>query len=368
MSTFTQFYEKTYARLAKKLNTYNEEARRDPNLYIVPIREDMADLNEGGKLLRGILVSLGYSLSGKRSLVKTDDLAIAIELFQTGVLIHDDIIDRAKERRGKETIPNRYFKRMQTRKILRQISKEELLHTSEAIALCAGDFLLYEANRYLTEHYRKEAVLPDLILTFDEMVKDTIRGEMLDVMLPLESCGFTGGSKEESDALLAAVFDIYRLKTAQYSVVGPLRLGMILGGMPKSQQKKIDDFAEDLGIAFQIKDDLLGIYADTKHMGKDAGSDIAENKQTILSVYVRVNDPAAYRELKKVYGVSPVTKKTIRTVQTIFTQSGAKAYAEAVMKTYFARAEEKVKAMSFLTPSGRETLLGLVEYNRDRQK
>ena len=192
---------------------------------------------------------------------------------------------------------------------------------------------------------------------------DTIRGELLDVILPWE----TGPADPESgEALIRSIFDIYRLKTARYSVVGPLHLGMLLAGADRRAMEEVDSFAEDLGVAFQIKDDLLGIYADEQTMGKDAGSDIAEGKLTLLYAHVRKEGGARLSELERYYGRPQASAEAVEAVQRIFSESGAKAYAEREMEKCFAKAQRKLRNMEFLAEEDRAILQGFIEYSRNR--
>ena len=105
LNLFLSFYKESTARLTKAAKAYNRSLKKDPNPIIKTFREDLADLNEGGKMLRGMLVGLGYSLAGGKDLKESDPLSLAFEIFQTGILIHDDIIDNAETRRGKLTAP-----------------------------------------------------------------------------------------------------------------------------------------------------------------------------------------------------------------------------------------------------------------------
>ena len=101
MNEYQEFYQDTFRRLSRKMEALNLSLKEDPNPVLQPVLEAAADLNEGGKMLRGVLVCLGYRMAGREDVETSDELALALEIFQTGVLIHDDIIDRAETRRGK---------------------------------------------------------------------------------------------------------------------------------------------------------------------------------------------------------------------------------------------------------------------------
>lgn len=368
---FTRFYKESARRLTKEIGRYNRKMKKEKNPIIAPMKEDVADLNSGGKLLRGVLVLLGYRIA--RNLVSgetkdtsyADGAAIAFELFQTGVLIHDDIIDNADTRRGKTTIQRRYEKRLAERQLAEGAAA---LKTGESAAICAGDYGLYLANLELAEAYAGDKCLPDLIKYFDTVILDTIRGELLDVMLPVEIADPELDPAEAAELRRESILAIYKLKTAQYSVVGPLHLGMILGGAPKRAMKDLDTFAENIGIAFQIKDDILGVFADADVLGKDVGSDIEEKKQTYLSMYVENEAPAYAAELAKYYGQPDADAETVERVRCIFRESGALAFAENEMEKLFMAAEHKLITMKDLLPEDRAVLTGLIAYMRGRKK
>ena len=203
---------------------------------------------------------------------------------------------------------------------------------------------------------------------FDQIILDTIRGELLDVVLPYELEDAIYSEEEKAKLLEKSVGDIYRLKTAWYSVVGPLHLGMMLAGAEESDLKAMDRFGSDVGVAFQIMDDILGIYADAETLGKDIGSDISEFKQTILYLYVRTRCPERMEELLRYYGRKPVSEEELEAVRTIFRESGALDYARDTMNACFARAERRLSRMAFLDADDRAVFRGLCAYMRGRRK
>ncbi|MBE5997361.1 MAG: polyprenyl synthetase family protein [Lachnospiraceae bacterium] len=377
-NTFLEFYAESRGRLEQKIREYNGKTAQEPHPLLKPFFEDFADLNEGGKLLRGVFVNLGYALARaeqekgnseeespaekSRASSVSDPLAMAFEIFQTAVLIHDDVIDHAELRRGKRTAHFRYADRLTERNITDRAGD-----TPASAAVCLGDAGLYAANLMIAENLSSDPALGKLIAYFDSVVIDTIRGELLDVILPCE-IGDPSRSPAESDQLLMqSVREIYHLKTARYSVIGPLHLGMLQGGASPELMELVDCFADEAGTAFQIKDDIFGIYADEKKLGKDIGSDIAEAKLTILYEYVKLHDPAAHEELLKDYGHAPVTEEMLRRVQNIFRESGAYDYAREEMEKCFGRASEYLEKTA-LPESEKEMLRGLVNYLRGRDK
>lgn len=367
--SYQSFYKEVYRRLSKRQRSLSRRLGKDENSILVPVRQDLADLNVGGKLLRGMLVVLGYKIAldaakRQKDLSYADDLALAFETFQTGVLVHDDIIDNAELRRGKKTIHRRYEERMEESGIRMIGENDDPAHLAASVAICAGDYALYEAVHSIAVNYMGDEALGSLVCYFTETVLETIRGELLDVILPYELQAFP---EAEAETLLEkSVEEIYHLKTARYSVVGPLHLGMLLGGASPQKMRALDDMTEELGIAYQIMDDILGIFADTKELGKDVGSDISEFKQTILYQYVHNRNPEYLPALHEFYG-KPAGQAELTEVQDIFRESGALDFARSQMELCFSRALEKLAGLRWMPEADKSILRGFIEYCRGRK-
>lgn len=374
LEAFRKFYEETYKRLDKKTHAYNRSLQKDDNPIIRPFMEDLADLNQGGKMLRGMLVVFGYQIAKHArgasdiDLPISDALAQTFEMFQTGVLVHDDVIDNAAQRRGKITVHRRYEHRLDVRDIRMVSGIEKPQEIAKSVGICVGDLGIYYANKLLADSYGSDPALGQLISYFDDIVIQTIRGELLDVVLPYEIQDPGIGEEERAKLLEKSIYDIYFLKTAGYSVIGPLHLGMILGGAEPKEMAALDRCARDIGIAYQIMDDILGVFADPKILGKDVGSDVAEYKQTILYMYVRTMKPEFAEELLQYYGKKHVTSRDIEQVQRIFEKSGALAYARSVLADHFESAERKISRMKFMDAEDKKILRGFISYCKGRRK
>ncbi len=374
MKTFPEFMQENKKRLTGKIDAFNASMRGEKHPILRTMMRDFADLNEGGKMMRGSLVNLGYALMLPDELLDTDlsqpghsygesdALAVAFEIFQTSVLIHDDVIDHAALRRGKPTIHTRYRRSLWNRGI-----EDKAGDTPQSAALCVGDFGLFAADHMIVESYAHDPALPDLLGYFEEIIMDTIRGELLDVVLPYEAMDPTRDQSEREALVQSSVEDIYRLKTAQYSVVGPLHLGLLYGGADEELLRGIDAFGEAAGIGFQIKDDLFGIFGGEKSLGKDVGTDIEEAKMTILYQYVRAHSDRMHRELMRYYGRSPVTADLLEKVREIFRETGALAFAEETMEKCFRAAEEILGTLP-LWEEKKTLLQGFIDFLREREK
>ena len=162
--------------------------------------------------------------------------------------------------------------------------------------------------------------------------------------------------------------EIYRLKTAWYTIIGPYELGMAFCDFTKEQVEKIEEVLYNLGVAFQIKDDILGIFGDEAELGKSASSDISEFKQTLLYTYVSKNNKEKLRELHKYYGKSELTKNDLDTVKEIFTTTGALKYSNNVMNKLFLQSREKLELIDFVDEDKKSILRGFITYLDLRNK
>ena len=155
------------------------------------------------------------------------------------------------------------------------------------------------------------------------------------------------------------------MKTAWYSVIGPFCLGLILNGEKEENIKVMENILLDLGVAFQIKDDLLGIYGNEDNIGKSTNSDIEEYKQTILYAYTMTTE---YKnELLKYYGTEMNSQKNEK-VKEIFINSGAKQYAETKMSELFKNSQQKLSQIHFISDKYKSLLAGFITYLKNREK
>jgi len=351
---FKIYYEKEKSKLEKIIKEYNETVTDDNDLFKENL-ELFKKLNSDGKLIRGILINLGYNLLKKNTIYSTK-LSLAYEIYQTSILIHDDIIDQDNKRRGKDTIHFANYKKYKKY----SNNEKSITHLSNSIGICLGDYGLYLANKVIIDNYANNSNFPSLLNFFTDIVLKTIKGETLDVILPFESKNMN----INQSTLEETIMNIYRLKTAYYTIIGPLSIGLILAGTDKNKLADIEKIGDKIGIAFQIQDDILGIYSN--QIGKINGSDIKEFKQTILYSYVCKTE---YKdELMKYYGNEEITNESISKVKEIFRISGAKAYSENLMNSLYDESLEIINDISWITEDKKELLRGFVDYLRIRKK
>lgn len=363
MNTFLDFYKTVCARMEGNIDNWSTTQKGNRNIIVQDGYDHLLQMNRGGKRLRGTLAYLGYYIMCDNDLSEADALAECFELFQTAILVHDDIIDHAESRRGMETIHTAYFREFMERQ---NTSQDATLEAGASIALCLGDMGFYLAEERLINGYGKNLLLPPLLSYYHKMVLHTIEGELLDVQLSyMERCGMQYAQEFPIDSL---IYDIYHLKTSYYTTIGPLCSGMLLGGASPSLLRQMEDVADDIGIAFQIQDDILGIYSDAQSLGKSIGSDISEYKQTLLYSFVKNLGNSAYEQLRQYYGKSDISDSELREVQDIFRTTGALTAAESRVTELFSSAHNKLNQIQGL-PEGKRTLVHeFIEYLQTREK
>ncbi len=286
------------------------------NDNIKEVINDFCDLNQDGKYIRGTLIALGYNMASLND-QNYLNLAFAYEMFQTSVLVHDDIIDNAKYRRGKETIPRRICAKYLNDKSEKDYQKS-VLALANSIGICIGDLGFYEANNLIIKNYKENINLANLLECYNNIIIKTIKGEILDVYLPFM------GKYNLVEVCEKDILDIYELKTSWYTIIGPISLGLILGG--RKLDKKLESILNKIGISFQIKDDILGIFSDIDTLGKSIYSDILEFKQTILYSHI-INTPYK-EEFLKIYGKKNLNKTNFAKIKELLIKSGSLDYAK----------------------------------------
>jgi geranylgeranyl diphosphate synthase type I len=319
--------------------------------YLKENLELLKNLNSDGKLIRGFLIALGYKML-KEDVNYSYYLSLAYELFQTSILIHDDIIDNDNLRRGKDTIHYANYKKYKS------LNEHDAKKTSESIAICIGDYGFFKVNEIIINNYKNSPHFAKLFKYYNDIVLKTVEGEIVDVVLSFEG-KYNAVEKDLEDNIML----IYKLKTAFYTIIGPLCLGLILGGAEDEKLKDIQIFGEKIGIAFQIQDDILGIYAD---MGKVIGSDIKEFKQTILYCYTLKNEKYK-NELLKYYGKENITELEIQETRRIFKECGAYEYATNLMNKYYDESIDIVKNNNWIKDEDKSIIYGFIEFLKGRK-
>lgn len=303
-----------------------------------------------GKRVRATLTTLGYRIAGQETVADVFLPAIAIELLHSFFLIHDDIIDRSDIRRHRPTVHRIFQQRYQD--TIEPISIE---HFSNSMAILAGDLCCAMAYEALARsNFPPERIIA-AINCMHTIIDATVVGQSLDILKPFEK-----SVPEET------IIKIHLLKTAKYTFEGPLHVGMILGGADVTLLRLISNYAIPVGTAFQIQDDILGIFGSEKELGKPVSSDLEEGKQTLLTVFVRTHGAYAQSEkLESCLGKKRVSQEDIDAVRNLMVESGALAYCEKYARNLVMQGKQSLDQL--IIPEDIHTILyDLADYVVDR--
>jgi geranylgeranyl diphosphate synthase, type I len=340
-----------FERLAKWLPRIELEIRRSYSEARAETRNEVAAgalqvLEEftlrGGKRLRALLVLGGYHIATGRDPGPALRAAAGLEHFQSWMLIHDDIIDHAEERRGGPSVH---------RLMAGQHGDEQLLGSSSDYGIGMGITLGDLQEPFSVESLLKSPVPgPRRLLALAEyvrMTRETAYGQLLDVRngaLPVERV------REED------VMEVHRRKTAEYTVAGPLRLGAILGGASPNLLTDLASIGIDLGVAFQLRDDVLGAGLGEADIGKSA-NDLIEGKRTLLVVAAWAKaDPIGRALLREVLGNPSAEPARVRAAQELLRSTGALAYSELKISELSRKAFDQIRESKALRPGAKKLL------------
>ncbi|WP_425637730.1 polyprenyl synthetase family protein [Algoriphagus yeomjeoni] len=264
----------------------------DPITYILSL---------DGKRIRPLLSLLAYGIY-KSNPEEILSQAAAVEVFHNFTLMHDDIMDDAPLRRGKDAVHVKWNKN---------------------VAILSGDVMLVKAYDLLLPTEAEK--LGEVIRLFNKTAAEVCEGQQFDMNFE------TLESVHEDEYL-----NMIRLKTAV--LVGfALQLGALLAGAEKEDTQKLYDFGVNIGIGFQLKDDLLDVYADQAKFGKQVGGDIISNKKTFLLIKALELAEGKDAEALNYWLFQPEFDKEekVQAVRMIYEKLGIKAITEAKMNSYF---------------------------------
>ncbi|HSX29935.1 MAG TPA: polyprenyl synthetase family protein [Candidatus Saccharimonadales bacterium] len=285
-------------------------------------------LQRGGKRIRGALTIVGYEMCGGTNTSMITQVARAIEMLHTYILMIDDIQDRSTLRRGKPTaheIIATYHKQHHL--------KGDSAHTGMSLALMSAIAGGHAAQALLANLDADAEARLKAISISNRTLVITAHGQTLDIMNELVA----RPSTENIERVL-------EWKTALYTIINPLHVGMVLAGADCSATDAITPFGMHAGKAFQITDDLLGIFGDQKELGKVPGDDIREGKGTLLVAYALQHALPKDRLFLETCLGSQVNASQLAECREIMERSGAAAYARKTANRHIAQALDALEA------------------------
>ena len=329
---------------------------------------------QGGKRLRPALVYYTYRACGGRSESQVMPLALATEFLHTYLLIHDDIMDHAEVRRGQPAAHAR-FRDLHRAGGLRGDADD----FGRSVAILLGDL----AHTYAVELFTGVAVRPDpaaaaglsapsaqpappapfapstsapsaphwleLNRCFSQMCEEVIGGQYLEFLLAHRTTNDADAERGPAQAVRESeLLRVLRLKSGRYTAERPIQLGALLAGAPTGLREELSRYGTAVGEAFQLQDDLLGLFGDPATVGKPVGDDLREGKFTLLIHHALVKGGAADRQLVAgALGDPHLTAAEVARVQAALERTGARRAVTAMIAE---RLGEARRALATLAP------------------
>ncbi|WP_324673969.1 polyprenyl synthetase family protein [Hymenobacter sp. GOD-10R] len=300
LSFFTQ---KITAGLAELRYGAEPESLYEPIRYIMAL---------GGKRIRPLLTLLGAHLF-------TDDLAtivrpaLATEVFHNFTLLHDDLMDQAPLRRGQQTVHEKW---------------------NPNVAILSGDVMLVRAYELFFDVQAE--LLPTVLRKFSQTAAEVCEGQQWDMNF-----------ETETTVSIPQYLDMIRLKTAV--LLGfCLELGALLGGASATDADRMRQFGTDIGLAFQLRDDLLDVYGDAATFGKRVGGDIVSDKKTFLLLTAQAQASAEQRATLAQYigQLGQDAEAKVRAVTAVYDALSIRAQTEELINDYFVQALQHLEQVA----------------------
>ena len=307
----------------------------------LPLVESLEGLLAGGKRLRPAFAYWGFRAAGGKDCDEVLRACSSLEFLQACALIHDDVMDASDTRRGKPAIHKQF----------------EATHTSnswngsaklfgEGAAILVGDLALSWADEMLLTSGLANDQLLRAKSIYDIMRTELMSGQYLDLL-----------EQVRGDITHERAETVIRYKSAKYTIERPLHLGAAIAGAAPELNEVLSAYGLALGEAFQLRDDLLGVFGDSSLTGKPAGDDLREGKQTMLIAFANSNANESDKKfLIENLGNPELSAESISKLQSLLVDCGAADFVENRISDYLAKAltaidslAEKSDAKSALT-------------------
>lgn len=311
----------------------------------------------GGKMLRPRLLMGAYDAIADPPAARTAHraaalrIAAATELLHFSFLLHDDVIDEDLTRRGAPNLIGRLLHEA----ILASgeeagTANERALHWARSSGILLGDLMLSEVHQAFAREPLADDTRRRLLDLLRRTTTESVVGEHADVGL--------GDRIIPSD--LNTVLEMSRLKTATYTFELPLRAAAVLAGAPRRLEEALGEVARHLGVAFQLQDDLLCAFGDSREHGKDVFSDFREGKETAIIAYARMT--GAWPSIEPLLGSPEFGKAEAEAIRALLVQCGAEGFVRAMVDDRIRLAVEIVSREAATMPLElRGFLLGIVD-------
>ncbi len=270
-------------------------------------------LSLGGKRIRPVLLLMGCNLFSD-NIAQALPASFAIEIFHNFSLLHDDIMDEAPLRRGKPTVHVKY---------------------NQNTGILSGDVMLVYAYEFFLQLDNKIRI-PDIIKTFNQVAIEVCEGQQHDMDF-----------ETRNDVSIDEYIKMIEQKTAVL-IAGGLKIGAIIGGALEEDSNHLYEFGRNIGIAFQLQDDILDTYGDPEKFGKKVGGDIVQNKKTFLVIKaLELGNEDQHTRLSHLMNFDSNDENAkIEAVKSVFNELQIREAAEQLMESYLVLAFEHLAAVN----------------------
>ena len=253
----------------------------------------------GGKRMRPVLLLMAFDLFSD-DIDKAINPALAIEVFHNFTLMHDDFMDNAPLRRNMPTVHNKW---------------------SNSAAILSGDVMLIEAYKLIMQV--EQSILPEVLTIFNDTAVGVCEGQQIDMNF-----------EKIEHVKISEYINMIRLKTAVL-LGGALKIGALISNSSLESADHLYDFGVNVGIAFQLQDDILDVYGDPEKFGKQVGGDIISNKKTFMLIKAKELATGEIEEsLTNWLNITDNSQQKVIEVTKIYDYLNVKQLAEIEMATY----------------------------------
>lgn len=279
---------------------------------LLEMTENLKDfILRSGKRIRPILFYCGYLIAGGKEKEEILKATISIELIHAFFLIHDDIIDQDDVRHNGLAMHCAYSKKYKDK-------VKYPKHFGISAAIVVGDLAHDFGYEILTKSNFSSELKIKAFKKMNQIVSNTLAGETIDVALSMK---FDFNERK--------IMEMQEYKTAKYTIEGPLHLGAVLAGADEEFLKSLSKFAIPLGVAFQIQDDIIGIFGDEQKVGKPIGSDIKEGKKTLLITRaLKVANEEQKNIILSSLGNKEINLEDIKNARKVIEETGSLQYSK----------------------------------------
>jgi len=304
-----------------------------------------------GKMLRGALVSLGYQLFHPDRPKALTAMGASIELMQSALLVHDDIMDLDQMRRGETTVYYRFVEEARREKL------RNADHIGEALGICTGDLAFFMAYEILADLDCSPSVKTTLLKLFSREMTLVGLAQMDDVRWG------AGASLIKEEEILS----LYRHKTGRYTYSLPLAAGAILAERDPQIIEGLMKTGELMGILFQIKDDELGLIGNEEQLGKPVGSDVMEGKKTLhYMTMLEVLDREEKQKLSEIYGNPSISPEDLQWISQVISSEPFISALNKKIQPLEEELQQEIEKLSLAPSEARDIFLSLIQYNQSR--